>query len=88
MTKRKEVVIGHRFLKPGDRVVQSRSIHFWDPVCDYFPWEVVSTSCAGQMARVRYVGECGTLNEGETSMSTKYLVSKWCYENNKYPSVS
>ena len=75
MTKKKEIRIGSRFLKPGDRVVQSRSIHFFHPNSEGFPWEVVKTWSSGEMAKLRYVGKCGTMDEGyANAVLTKYLV--------------
>tara|TARA_Y100000004_G_C8886516_1_gene400032 strand:- start:790 stop:1068 length:279 start_codon:yes stop_codon:yes gene_type:complete len=80
MTKKKEVQIGSRYLKPGDRVVQSRSIHCFHPNTTGFPWEVDKTWAAGEMARLKYVGACGTLDKGyANAVLTKYLVrqSDW-----------
>ena len=70
-----QVKIGSRKLKPGDRVVQSRSIQYMAPVGTGFPWEVVHVWDGGEMAQLRYVGECGTLDEGYAhAVLTKYLV--------------
>ena len=70
-----QVKIGNRNLKPGDRVVQSRSLQFFSPLGEGFPWEVVKTWDAGEMAQLRYVGACGTLDEGfANAVLTKYLV--------------
>ena len=70
-----QVKIGSKKLKPGDRVVQSRSIQYMAPASDGFPWEVVHVWDAGEMAQLRYVGKCGTLDEGYAyAVSTKYLV--------------
>ena len=41
MTKQKKVQVGHRNLKPGERVVQSRSLQCFIPNGEGFPWEVV-----------------------------------------------
>ena len=75
MTKKKEIQVGHTNLKPGDRVVQSRSIHFFHPNCEGFPWEVVETWSFGQMAKLKHVGQDGTENNGyANAVLTKYLV--------------
>tara|TARA_B100000242_G_scaffold247405_1_gene188245 strand:- start:271 stop:516 length:246 start_codon:yes stop_codon:yes gene_type:complete len=75
MTKKKEIQVGHTNLKPGDRVVQSRSIHFFHPNCEGFPWEVVETWSCGQMAKLKHVGQDGTENNGyANAVLTKYLV--------------
>ena len=71
----KEIKVGHTNLKPGDRVVQSRSIHFFHPNCEGFPWEVVETWSLGQMAKLKHVGQDGTENNGyANAVLTKYLV--------------
>jgi len=83
MTKRKkkEVQIGSRFLKPGDRVVQSSSIHCFHPNTTGFPWEVVNTWAAGEMARLKHVGKDGTEDNGyANAVLTKYLVRKSDWE--------
>ena len=75
MTKKKETQIGSRYFKPGDRVVQSRSIHCFHPVCEGFPWEVVETWSFGEMAKLKHVGVDGTENNGyANAVLTKYLV--------------
>jgi len=71
----KKIKIGNRNLKPGDRVVQSRSLQFFSPIGKGFPWEVVETYYGGETAKLRYVGTCGTLDEGfANAVSTQYLV--------------
>ena len=75
MAKKKEIQIGSRYFKPGDRVVQSRSIHCFHPVCEGFPWEVVETWSFGEMAKLKHVGQDGTENNGyANAVLTKYLV--------------
>ena len=71
----KEVKIGHRNLKPGDRVVQSKSLQFFYPNCEGFPWEVVKTWQGGRMACLKYVGLDGTEDKGYAySVRTNELV--------------
>ena len=70
-----QVKNGNKKLKRGDRVVQSRSIQYMAPTNNGFPWEVVHVWDAGDMAQLRYVGKCGTLDEGYAyAVSTRYLV--------------
>lgn len=75
MTKASKTKIGHRHFRAGDRVVQSRSLQFFSPVCKGFPWEVIKDTI-GEVVTVRYVGFHGDKDEGTAQMDTKYLV-KW-----------
>ena len=59
-----EVKIGHRNLKPGDRVVQSKSLQFFYPNVEGFPWEVVKAWQGGRMACLKHVGQDGTEDNG------------------------
>ena len=60
-----------RKFKPGDRVVQSTS----SKPRFGFPWEIVEIWDGGEMAKLRYVGECGTLDGGYAyAVATRYLV--------------
>ena len=77
MTEKKEVQIGYTNLKPGDRVVQSHSLQYFRPLGEGFPWEVVNTWDCGRMAKLRYVGKCGTLDKGyANAVLTSYLVKE------------
>ncbi len=78
MTKKKEVKVGYTNLKPGQRVVQSRSLQCFIPMSEGFPWEVVKTWDCGKMARLKYVGKCGTLDKGyANAVLTSYLVKEF-----------
>ncbi len=72
----KQVKIGHTDLKPGDRVVQSNSIHFFSPNTEGFPWEVVETWCSGEMVKLRFVGSCGTKDGGYANARRTYDLVK------------
>ena len=77
MTKKAQVKIGHRNLKKGDRVVQSRSLQCFLPNGKGFPWEVVETWDCGRMAKLEWVGQDGTESGGyANAVLTSYLVKK------------
>ena len=69
--------IGNRKLKPGDRVVQSRSIQYMAPTGggSGFPWKVVSTWDCGRMAKLEWVGYNGEESGSyANAVLTSYLV--------------
>ncbi len=69
--------IGNRKLKPGDRVVQSRSIQYMAPTGggSGFPWKVVRVWDRGEMAKLEWVGYDDTESgEYAHAVSTRYLV--------------
>ena len=76
--KTNKVQIGHRNLKPGQRVAQSHSLQYFTEEGKGFPWEVVKTWDAGRMAKLEWVGY-----DGEESGSyahavlTSYLVKEY-----------
>jgi hypothetical protein len=75
MTNRIEV--GNRSLKPGDRVVQSRSIQYMAPTGGKagYPWKVVEIWDFGEMAKLEWVGYDDTESgEYAHAVSTRYLV--------------
>ena len=66
-----------RNLKVGDRVVQLNLCQ--KKVGLGFPWEIVKIWDHGLMAKIRYVGECGTLDlksgyATKSAVSTRYLM--------------
>ena len=63
----------YRNLKIGDRVVQL-NLH-QNKIGEGFPWEIVKIWDDGLMAKLRYVGEFGTLDKGFAhAVSTRYLM--------------
>ena len=78
MTKQKKVQVGHRNLKPGQRVVQSRSLQCFIPNGEGFPWEVVETWDGGRMAKLEWVGANGQESGGyANAVLTSYLVKEF-----------
>lgn len=69
--------VGNKNLKPGDRVVQSRSIQYMVPTGGKtgFPWSVVGTWDDGEMAKLEWVGLDGAESGAYAyAVSTRYLV--------------
>ncbi len=73
-----KVTIGSRNLKAGDRVAQSHSLQYFTEEGKGFPWEVVSTWDAGQMAKLEWVGYNGEESGGyANAVLTSYLVKEF-----------
>lgn len=67
--------IGHRNLKPGQRVAQSHSLQYNTVKGKGFPWKVVKTWDAGRMAKLEWVGYDGNESGGyANAVLTDYLV--------------
>ena len=76
--KTNKVQIGHRNLKPGQRVAQSRSLQYFSEAGKGFPWKVVSTWDAGRMAKLEWVGYNGEESGGyANAVLTSYLVKEF-----------
>jgi len=74
----KQVQVGHRNLKPGQRVAQSRSLQCFIPNSKGFPWEVVETWDGGRMAKLEWVGANGQESGGyANAVLTSYLVKEF-----------
>ena len=72
-----QVKVGNRKLKPGDRVVQSRSLQHMAPMSgrEGFPWKVVETWDKGRVAKLEWVGYDNTESgEYAHAVLTEYLV--------------
>lgn len=72
-----QIKVGNINLKPGDRVVQSRTIQYMVPTSNEtgFPWCVVGVWDNGEMAKLEWVGYDGTESgEYASAVSTRYLV--------------
>ena len=78
MTKEtNKVQIGHRNLKPGQRVAQSHSLQYFTEEGKGFPWEVVKTWDAGRMAKLEWVGYNGEESGSYAhAVLTSYLVKE------------
>ena len=78
MTKQNKVQVGHRNLKPGQRVAQSRSLQCFLPTSKGFPWQVVETWDCGRMAKLEWVGANGQESGGyANAVLTSYLVKEF-----------
>ena len=51
-TKTNRTEVGNKNLKPGQRVAQSYSLQWFTEEGNGFPWKVVQTWDAGQMAKL------------------------------------
>lgn len=70
--------IGHRNLKPGQRVAQSRSLQCFIPTSKGFPWQVVRVWDGGRMAKLEWVGANGQESGGyANAVLTSYLVKEF-----------
>ena len=78
MTKANKVQIGHRNLKKGQRVAQSRSLQYFTEEGKGFPWKVVQTWDCGEMAKLEWVGYDGKESGGyANAVLTQYLVKEY-----------
>ena len=76
--KKNKVQIGHRNLKPGQRVAQSRSLQYFSEAGKGFPWKVVKTWDCGEMAKLEWVGYDGKESGGyANAVLTSYLVKEF-----------
>ncbi len=74
----KQVQVGHRNLKPGQRVAQSRSLQCFIPNGEGFPWQVVRVWDGGRMAKLEWVGANGQESGGyANAVLTSYLVKEF-----------
>ena len=74
----KQIQLGHRNLKPGQRVAQSRSLQYFSEEGKGFPWEVVETWDCGRMAKLEWVGYDGQESGGSAhAVLTDYLVKEY-----------
>ena len=78
MTNKTNIQIGHRNLKPGQRVAQSHSLQYFTELGKGFPWEVVKTWDAGRMAKLEWVGYNGEESGSYAhAVLTQYLVKEF-----------
>ena len=76
--KTERVTIGNKNLKRGQRVAQSHSLQYFTEEGNGFPWEVVKTWDAGQMAKLEWVGYNGEESgEYAHAVLTSYLVKEF-----------
>ena len=76
--KTERVTIGHKNLKPGQRVAQSYSLQWFTEEGKGFPWKVVQTWDAGEMAKLESVGYNGEESGGyANAVLTSYLVKEF-----------
>ena len=74
----KQIQIGHRNLKKGQRVAQSHSRQYFTEKGKGFPWKVVETWDCGQMAKLEWVGYDGQESGGYAhAVLTDYLVKEF-----------
>lgn len=77
MANKTNIQIGHRNLKPGQRVAQSRSLQYFSELGKGFPWKVVTTWDCGEMAKLEWVGYDGKESGGyANAVLTQYLVKE------------
>jgi|TARA_R110001583_G_scaffold148831_1_gene300686 hypothetical protein len=78
VNKTERVQIGHTNLKPGQRVAQSHSLHWFTEEGEGFPWKVVQTWDCGEMAKLEWVGYNGEESGSyANAVLTSYLVKEY-----------
>lgn len=76
--KTERVTIGHKNLKPGQRVAQSHSLQYFTELGNGFPWKVVKTWDCGEMAKLEWVGYNGEESGSYAhAVLTQYLVKEF-----------